>query len=200
MRMGPRVKGEAMPENNSPAPTGVHQLKVTLRGVKPPVWRRVLVPSDVSLRKLHKVLQIVMGWTDTHLYEFTVGRTNFGDRDEDPPWDLRSARTAKLFRIAPSAGAKLLYEYDFGDGWQHVVVVEAIPRPAGGMGTPRASADKRACPPEDCGGPYGYVELLEALRDPEHPEHEEKLDWIGDGFDPEAFDLEEINALLRRIR
>lgn len=113
---------------------------------------------------------------------------------------MRSARTAKLFRIAPSAGAKLLYEYDFGDGWQHDIVVEAILQPAEGVRYPVCVAGKRACPPEDCGGPYGYVELLEALGDPEHPEHEDKLDWIGEGFDPEAFDLEEINALLRRIR
>jgi hypothetical protein len=189
-----------MPKNDSMAPTDVHQFKVTLRGVKPPVWRRVLVPSDFSLRKVHDVLQIVMGWTDTHLYEFTAGRTDYGDRDEDAPWDLRSARMAKLFRIAPSAGAKLLYKYDFGDGWEHDVVVEAILQPAGGMRYPVCVAGKRACPPEDCGGPYGYAELLEALGDPEHPEHEEKVDWIGDDLDPEAFDLDEINASLRRIR
>jgi len=189
-----------MPESSSTAPTGLHQLKVTLRGVKPPVWRRVLAPSDVSLRKLHKVLQIVMGWMDSHLYEFTVGRANFGDRDEDAPWDLRSARAAKLSSVAPAVGAKLLYEYDFGDGWQHDVVVEAIVAPEDAVRYPACVAGKRACPPEDCGGSYGYAELLEALADPGHPEHEDRLDWIGDGFDPEAFNLDEVNALLRRIR
>ena len=160
----------------------------------------MLVPSDFSLRKLHKVLQIVMGWTDTHIYEFTLGRTTFGDRDEDAPSDLRSARTAKLASILPAKGSKLLYEYDFGDALQHDVVVDAFLQPEEGVRYPACVAGKRGCPPEDCGGPYGYVELLEALGDPEHPEHEEKLDWIGDGFDPETFDLDEINALLRRIR
>lgn len=189
-----------MPEKNSTVASGVHQIKVTLRGVKPPVWRRVLVPSDFSLRKLHSVLQIVMGWMDSHLYEFTAGRMNFGDPDEDTPWDLRSARTAKLASILPTKGSKLLYMYDFGDGWEHDIVVEAILPRTEGVRYPACVAGKRACPPEDCGGPYGYIELLEALGDPEHPEHDEKVDWIGDDLDPEAFDLDEINVLLKRIR
>ena len=187
-----------MPEKSSKAPTDVYQLKVTLRIVRPPVWRRFVVPSDISLSKLHHILQAVMGWTDSHLYGFTAGRTSYGEPGQMP--DLRSARTAKLASILPAKGSKLLYEYDFGDGWQHDIVVEAILQPAGGMRYPVCVAGKRACPPEDCGGPYGYAELLEALRDPEHPEHEDRVDWIGDGFDPEAFDLDEINALLRRIR
>lgn len=196
-RITSRADGQGAPGAAAPR---VYQLKVTLLTVRPAVWRRVLVPTDVSLRRLHRILQIIMGWTDTHLYEFEAGRTSFGDPDEEASPDLRSARGAKLSAVAPAAGARLRYEYDFGDGWEHDVVVEKILEPAEGVRYPVCVAGKRACPPEDCGGPYGYAEYLEAIGDPGHPDHGEKLDWIGPGFDPEAFDLDEVNMLLRRMR
>jgi len=155
----------------------VYVLHVALEDISPPIWRRLLVPCALSLKRTHTVIQRAMGWQNQHLYEFT-----------------------KLCSVAPAVGAKLLYEYDFGDGWQHDVVVEAIVAPEDGVRYPTCVAGKRACPPEDCGGPYGYIELLKALADPGHPEHEDKVDWIGDDFDPEAFNLDEVNALLRRIR
>jgi len=189
-----------MPRRVSSANVPIYQLKVTLTGIKPPIWRRIQMPSDMRLDKLHQILQVVMGWTDSHLHQFSVGHTSYGILDPDLDMDIRSERTVQLSHILPSPKAKCIYEYDFGDSWEHELVLEQIVTPDPATRYPICLAGKRACPPEDCGGVWGYAEFLEAIHDPDHPEHETMLDWIGGNFDPEAFDLDTVNRLLTRIR
>ena len=178
----------------------VYQLKVILKGSNPPIWRRIHVRGDISLGRLHDVLQIVMGWTDTHLHQFIIGRSHYGVPDPDDLMEVKNERRYKLMQIAPREKMKFLYEYDFGDGWEHEILVEKILHPEQGAHYPVCLAGKRACPPEDVGGVFGYEDFLEAIRDPNNPEHDNMLEWVGGEFDPEAFDLDSINQVLGRIR
>lgn len=179
----------------------VFQLKITLLDTKPPIWRRVLVDSGSTLDHLHDVIQAAFGWRNYHLHEFEVGPNRYGvpDPDEDwgePPQDERRTR---LDAIA-GEGSSFRYTYDFGDSWDHRVLVEKV-LPADTTPTvPVCIAGRLACPPEDCGGPWGYRELLEILADPTHPEHDERREWLGRPFDPEAFDPSEFEDKLRNGR
>ena len=170
----------------------IYQLKVTLRNIDPPIWRRIQIKSDLRLDKLHDLLQIVMGWEHQHLHGFRVGRKNYGAPDRFG--DTVDERTVRLASIA-SVGDKLVYEYDFGDSWEHELEIETALEPEPGVHYPVCLAGARACPLEDCGGFPGYEHLFEALRDPANEEHAERLEWLGD-FDPEAFDLDKINTRL----
>jgi hypothetical protein len=174
----------------------IYRLKVTLQDTQPPIWRRVEVPATMTLAGLHDVIQAVMGWEDGHLHQFETGEDVYGDRSilDDP--DVRSERTARLGQVAPAPGARLRYLYDFGDSWDHVVLVEAVLPAEPGVRYPRCTAGRRAGPPEDCGGVWGYESLLEILADPEHPDHADMKEWAGGDIDPEAFDLATINARL----
>jgi hypothetical protein len=171
---------------------------VTLEGSKPPIWRRLQVPGDTTLGELHDIIQIAMGWTDSHLHQFIVGGSYFGlpDPDWDDMRDMKDERRFRLDQIVAKEGDKFRYEYDFGDGWLHQVLVEKIVPPDPEQVYPLCVKGRRACPPEDVGGVWGYEEFLVAIRDPKHPEHEEYRGWIGGPFDPEAFDLEETNDWL----
>jgi len=190
---GPHLKPAAAPD------VPVYQLKVTLKGSKPPIWRRIQVSGDTSLRELHGVLQAIMGWDGDHLYEFVVGRLHFSSAEGDWGVDVYDDQKTTLAGIAPVARMKFKYEYDFGDGWMHEILVEKILSPEPGAQYPVCVTGKRAGPPDDCGGIWGYAMRLEAAADPECPDHQEQLDWLGEGFDPEAFDLEAINRKLKRI-
>lgn len=172
------------------------QIKVTLRNVRPPIWRRLQVPSDILLPKLHEVLQAAMGWHDSHLHLFRVGNDCYA-----PPGDWEpvgeDSRQVALVDLAAKKGARLVYEYDFGDGWTHDIVVESVlPEPCKVM---RCTGGRRRCPPEDCGGPWGYAEFLDAIADRMHERHEELHEWCGGGFDPAEFDVDVANAALRRV-
>lgn len=177
------------------------QLKITLEGVRPPVWRRILVDSETTLRGLHDVLQVVMPWQDSHLHEFNLNGERYGPPDPEELFDdpAIDSRRFKLSMIPE--GAVFEYVYDFGDGWTHRILVEKkLPRDADTR-YPTCVAGKRASPPEDCGGVGGYETLVEALKDPDHAEHDEIKTWVGEGYDPEAFDLDAVNhdlALLSR--
>jgi len=181
-------------------PTTLYQLKVTLKGVRPPIWRRLHVPADIKLDKLHLVLQDALGWTNSHLHQFVVGERYIGMMDVDEPSD--DLEDEKRFKLSQIAGEKsrFLYEYDFGDGWAHGIVVEKVLPTVDGIRYPICIAGKRACPPEDCGGPYGYADFLDAISDPKHDRHEEVIEWIGRPFDPEEFDVEQTTALIRSGR
>ena len=188
-----------MPTAKPTAITNVHRIKVTLKHIKPPIWRRLEIAGYTKLPKLHEAIQIAMGWTDTHLHQFIVGRETYGV--PDPEWgnDVKNEKTVKLEQIA-AEGDRLICEYDFGDGWEHELQIEAVTPPEKGMRYPRCTGGKRACPPEDCGGPPGYESLLQALADPAHEEHTHIKEWLGREFDPEGFDLAEVNEALRRIK
>jgi hypothetical protein len=189
-----------------PPPTSkdraIYQLKVNLMGSRPPIWRRLQVRGDTTLAELHSVLQTAMGWTNSHLHQFVVRNVAYAD----PHFKLEHAQSTRqitVSRVAPRVGASFVYEYDFGDGWTHKITVEKILPPGeAALPHPVCLTGKRACPPEDCGGVGGYENFLEAIADPNHPEHEDMVDWIGDDFDPEAFDLEAVNHALsgRRLR
>jgi hypothetical protein len=182
------------------APESIYQLKVTLRDSKPPIWRRLQVPADIALSDLHWVLQIAMGWTNSHLHQFIIGEEYYTDPRFELEMGEKSTYKARLNQVVPREGDKFAYEYDFGDDWWHDILVEKILPPEPGVHYPICVKGKRACPPEDCGGVWGYDSLLEAIQDAEHPEHDFLLEWVGGAFDPEAFDLDAINHELRRLR
>ncbi len=184
-------------------PTEIYQIKVTLMGSEPPIWRRLLVPSRLTLAKLHDVLQIAMGWTDSHMHAFRVGPQRYGipdpgDADFGGPKTI-DERKARLSEVLGAVRAKAIYEYDFGDGWEHGIVVEKILPPDPDLDYPVCTDGKMNCPPEDCGGLGGYYNLLDAIRDPNHEEHEDMLDWLGDDFDPLEFSIEDVNGALASL-
>lgn len=165
----------------------VHQLKVTIVGTKPPVWRRVVVPSRTSLAELHDVVQAVFGWWDYHLHEFEIGGARYGT-DDGEGWDPpRDERRARLDKLAP-VGSSFTYTYDFGDNWCHKVTVEKVSPADPAVTYPACTGGRRACPPEDCGGVWGYARLLAVLADPADEEHASMLEWVGGPFDPDEFD------------
>ncbi|NJM68340.1 MAG: tyrosine-type recombinase/integrase [Acaryochloris sp. RU_4_1] len=162
----------------------VYQLKIKLLGVRPQVWRRIQVPETATLTQLHSVVQVVMGWEGYHLHEFSLS--------EDETITLAKLLGNELFTFT--------YLYDFGDMWQHEITVEKRLASEPGKDYPVCLAGKRACPPEDCGGDWGYAHLLKVLKNRRHPEYRERKEWVGKRFDPEAFDLEEVNQALRELR
>jgi len=178
----------------------IYQIKVTLRDSHPPIWRRLQVPGWTNLNQLHWIIQFSMGWTNSHLHQFIIDGKYYS---EPSPFDFEPVvdeRKFKLCDVAPAEKDKFVYEYDFGDSWRHVILVEKIMPPEKGVHYPRCIKGRRACPPEDVGGVWGYEGMLAALKDPSHPEHEMYMEWIGDDFDPAAFDLKEANAALENMK
>jgi hypothetical protein len=221
----------------------VHVLRVELKGSKPPIWRKLAVPSDMTLGELHDTIQIAMGWEDDHLHQFRLriekkkvsrqqrlkqfremveeqsrriaqggdvlggghffrmrGERIFASRFNlmGQPMDLEGEDedAVTLAEVCPKVKDKLIYEYDFGDKWRHTIAVQKIVDREPGKTYPRCLGGKMACPPEDCGGIWGYYGMLDALDDPTNERREEILDWLGDDFDPEAFDPDEVNRRL----
>jgi hypothetical protein len=183
----------------SPTATTVHQLKITIVGTTPPVWRRVLVPGNASLTQLHHTIQTLFDWYGDHLHEFEIlGERygiDYGGGWDDPP---RDEGRAKLRELAP-AGSKFLYTYDFGDNWEHRIEVEKVEVIDRSETYPRCVAGRRAAPPEDVGGVWGYEEFLSAIADPTDERHDELSEWMGGPFDPAEFDLAAVNAALAPI-
>lgn len=177
----------------NPRPVRAYELKVTLRGVRPPVWRRVKVRSDITLEDFHRVLQVVMGWTDNHMHAFrAVGRkakTRAGQATVERPEE----RQTRLDDFLRKPKDRMVYEYDFGDGWEHEILLERVADHPAGARYPWVLGGARACPPEDVGGVGGYARFLEAMREPRHPEHVEMMEWHGGPFDPAAFDAQALN-------
>ncbi len=178
----------------------IYQLKITLNDSKPPIWRRVLVPKNITFYQLHEIIQTVMGWDDYHLHQFMIDSQIYGNPEYDEYGDQETQNEKKyrLDQFVHSDGFKFRYEYDFGDGWLHDLVVEKILPKERGLDYPICIKGKRACPPEDVGGVWGYDNFLEAIADPTHEEHNDYLEWIGGEFDPTAFDLDGVNERLRR--
>jgi hypothetical protein len=177
----------------------VLQLKVSLVGASdPPVWRRLLVPASMRLDRLHDVIQAAMGWEDYHLHAFTARGVDYGP--PDPELGHRNERRASVGDVISERGERMRYVYDFGDHWQHDVRVEKVLTAQPGSRYPICLTGKGRCPPEDCGGVWGYEELRETLADPAHEDHADMLEWLGiesaAEFDPHAFDADDVNTVL----
>ena len=171
----------------------IARLKITLDKVKPVVLRRVEVPFDIRLDRLHLTIQAAMGWTNSHLYEIRAGGVGWSTPYPDADWagDFIDARKARLGDILEDIGTKTLkYLYDFGDGWEHTIKIERLVDPKPGMLYPSLIEAKGHCPPEDVGGPWGYGELLEALADPSNERHGELKEWLADDFNPHVVDID----------
>jgi Plasmid pRiA4b ORF-3-like protein len=176
------------------------QIKVTLKYVNPPIWRRILVHEDTKLPKFHRILQCVMGWQNYHLHEFLIGPLSFGKPFLDEHYDILSESNVKLGHIAHDGEVTFEYRYDFGDNWEHTIVIEKKLPPEEGAQYPFCVEGARACPPEDSGGIGGYRRLLDVLADPSHPEYESMRDWAGEDFNPERFIPEIVNFKLKTLR
>ncbi|NUQ61233.1 MAG: hypothetical protein HUU20_02025 [Pirellulales bacterium] len=197
--MARKVPQSAKPKDLDPS-LPIYQLKITVRDIQPSIWRRVQT-TDCSLSELHDIIQVSMGWDDAHVHVFEVeGRqyTDYGSWDVDP-YEYRDSRRVRLSKLVEKRCFRFVYEYDFGDSWRHTVEIENTVQPEPGIRYPRCTAGKRACPPEDCGGPWGYENLVEAIHDPAHKDHGEKVEWYG-GLDPEQFDLDQVNRDLLSSR
>ena len=179
-----------------------YQLEITLAESRPAIWRRLRVLGDTSLDSLHLIIQHAMGWTNSHLYQFEVAERRFFEPDpeseypDEPPED---ARRSRLNDLGLRQGSEFSYVYDFGDWWEHRILVEAIFVPLPEELYPCCVAGARAGPPEDAGGVHGYAELLSALRNPRHPEHAQWSEWVPAGFDSEVFDAAETTELLQHF-
>ena len=182
--------------------TAIARLKITLDGVKPQVLRRVDVPLTIRLDRLHLVLQVALGWTNTHLWEIRAGGSGWGEPDQDETLGdgPRDARKIRLIDVLEDVGTKTLgYLYDFGDGWEHTVKIERLLDPMPGLDYPMLVEAKGRCPPEDVGGPPGYAEFLEAIADRKHPRHDELMEWRGEHFDPHVLRVERIAEQIRAL-
>lgn len=194
--MVPKTTAKPRPAPAATARHTVYQFTITLLGVHPPVWRRIQVP-DCTLDELHGQIQAAMGWMNSHLHEFTIDGRAYGNPDllHDGPDDARclDSRRVRLSELlaAMRPPLRFRYDYDFGDNWLHQIVYERALPADPGIHCPRCVGGARACPPEDCGGPPGYADMLHALRDPTHEEHGEMLEWLGGDFDPDVFRVED---------
>ncbi len=168
---------------------------------KPPIWRRILVDPKMTMYQLHHAIQITMGWDNYHLYQFIMSDRRFIGDPQMIEWgEVLDAKKIKLGQVLQREKDKVVYEYDFGDGWQHQILLEKILPKEKDMQVPICIKGKRNCPPEDCGGVWGYENLCQALAYESHPEHEELLEWVGGEFDPEDFEIDEINGGLSDLK
>ena len=177
--------------------SSVYQLRVTLKDSEPPIWRVLQVDGETTLHELHQALQIAIGWSDLHLHEFVIGELHYGMSEYDS--DVKDERQYRLNQLAGQVRSTLMYTYDFGDGWEHEILVESILDAEPHIHYPRCIAGKRNCPPEDVGGIWSYKHFLNAIHDSKHPEHRNYLNWVGGAFDPEEFDLEKVNGMLGKL-
>jgi hypothetical protein len=181
----------------------IYQIKITLKHSKPPIWRRLLISSETTLAQLHDIIQVAMGWYNSHLHMFRIYDENYtipyyaGHLLE---LDAHDSRRVKLSKLITAEGERFAYEYDFGDFCEHTILIEKILSPDPKQKFPVCIKGKRACPLEDVGGVWGYDTFLEAIKDPQHPEHAMYIEWIDGEFDPEAFDLDAINRALRSLK
>ncbi len=184
-----------------PTAKDVYVLEISLREVEPRIWRCVSVGADTTLHKLHWVIQMAMGWTNSHLHQFIIGNERYSQPEHDPDGELgwRNEHGVRLRDLLWTPGAVFSYEYDFGDDWQHNIVIQAIYPRQEGETYPNCRFGARACPPEDCGGTPGYERVVAAIRNPRHPEHGSYLTWLGGPWDPDAFDVAAATERLRPL-
>lgn len=179
----------------------VYQFKVTLEDTKPPIWRRIQVPETYTFWDLHVDIQDAMGWTDSHLHEFEIKNPADGEKvrigipNEDYGDEVIPDWKRNISDFFSEKNPKAYYIYDFGDSWEHLIQLEKILVKEKNVDYPICIDGRRACPPEDSGGVWGYEEFLKAIRNPKHTEHKEMLEWIGGEYDPEHFDVKEVKFI-----
>jgi hypothetical protein len=176
----------------------LYEIKVEIQGIEPCIWRVIRVPPRTSLRKLHRILQKAMGWTNSHLHLFKVDGKQYGE--PNPEWDFEVLDEGKLTleKIFTGGIKSFQYEYDLGDDWVHEITL--IRQIESEETKPGCIDGARACPPEDCGGEQGYYNFLVALADPDNEEHESTLEWVGGNYDPNFFDTGKVDRALKRLR
>lgn len=181
----------------------IYQIQIALQNFRPKIWRRLLIPEDVLLSDLHKIIQTAMGWQNAHLHQFSKNNTYYTIRfHDDDFWDEATSvdyvkNKIKLADLLTTEKETLLYEYDFGDGWMHNIILEKKLPVDKNKTYPTCLTGKMSCPPEDCGGVWGYSDLLAVLKQPDHEEYKNYREWLGDEFDPACFDKDEVNELLK---
>lgn len=176
----------------------IYQLKIELLGIKPPIWRKIKVNGKTIFGDLHMIIQIVMGWEDDHLFEFENKELRISDNSESDFFNRFEAKDSDeitIEEVLKRKGSKIKYIYDFGDSWEHLITVEETEDGVLSNGA-ICLKGKRNCPPEDCGGIWGYMENLSIISDPKHPDYEDCIGWMGEDFDPEYFNLEKTNEIL----
>jgi hypothetical protein len=177
----------------------VHQMKVTLRDIKPPIWRRIVIPSDYRLDEVAALILEAMGWNNTHLHAFFIGDRSYDQPFPDAPEAL-DERQFTLREVFDEVGTRMRFDYDFGDGWEHDVVLEAVRLETKAEREPLCLAGKRACPPEDCGGPHGYENLIRIIEEgPSSDWDRELVDWLPPGYDPKLFDAGEATEAMQNL-
>jgi hypothetical protein len=177
----------------------IYQFKVTLLNINPPVWRRIQVRGDISLHRFSTVILIAMGWDGGHLHQFHIAGKFYGIPDDDfeSYHETTDERKVKIQDLSRNDLKAFTFEYDFGDGWEHAVKLEKVLESEQGIRRPRCIEGARNCPPDDCGGPFGYIDFLKAMKNQKHPEHKSMTEWIGGEFDPESFDPDIVNGDLK---
>ena len=187
-------------ENSGNGGIGRCQLKIDLCNSRPLIWRRVVVSAKISFARLHKVIQFAMGWEDCHLHQFAAGDVEYGPANAELGLKVLDERRYKLADIGLTPGSGFFYQYDFGDNWEHNIRIERVLPPDSSLKHSICVAGENACPPEDCGGIHAYYELLGALTNPQHEEHESVKTWIGGSWNAGRFDLDRANNLLKRLK
>jgi len=172
------------------------EVSITLDGIEPRIWRRLRLPSTTKLPEAHRIFQIVMGWTDSHLHQFLVGDKRYGEPDPEFDDGTIDEKNVLLSSLLKEPGDNFIYEYDFGDCWEHRVVLEQITPFDTNEPATECVGGEWSCPPEDVGGSYGYMEFLRAFADASHPDHKSMRKWAGNSFQPEHFDRARVNQIL----
>ncbi|NDJ26280.1 recombinase family protein [Nostoc sp. B(2019)] len=194
----PDIEQPTMASRKSASNQTIYQLKITLKNIRPPIWRRIQVLSSTTLQQLHLIVQEVMGWDNYHMHQFSIAGIDYGQ--PEPEFNVRSEKTVILRQVVKGEKSKFFYTYDFGDSWEHEILVEKELPSTPDTNYPVCITGKRACPPEDCVGSWGYAELLEIITSPSHPEYEERMEWVGESFNPDTFDINEVNQRLRKFQ
>lgn len=180
----------------------IYQVQIELADSKPKIWRQLLIPSDMLLTNFHKVIQTSMGWTNSHLHQFIKDKKFYSvELEDDDFWDDSTSidykkKKIRVSDLLPKEKKTMIYEYDFGDGWEHLITLEKILPVEEGQKYPICVAGEMACPPEDCGGVWGYAEMLKTIQQPEHEDYNDTIEWLGEDFEPEYFNIDEINEFL----
>ncbi|MEO7524417.1 MAG: plasmid pRiA4b ORF-3 family protein [Ferruginibacter sp.] len=179
------------------------QIKIILNRTNPLIWRELLVPRDITFYKLHHTIQIAMGWTNSHLFEFKIEGYRIGEiyenLEEQDESHIVNAKETKLITLIDKEGEEFKYEYDFGDGWDHSIILEKYESLKSTQQLPFCKSGALKCPPEDCGGITGLYDFLSILLDKRHPDHRATKVWAGGKFDPAEFDIVKVNKQLKNI-